>query len=137
MVALGGLLADGVTLKLGDQLWSFGPNIMVYLIVAVGIGFVAESLLGWRLPLGIVGAIISALIGAWLLTRVLIITGIGDLLIFGVPLFRALLGAVLMVALWYLLTYRLWRRQDLLFHQQSYSRGLDKEALPPARARRF
>ena len=83
---------------------------MVYLIVAGVVGFVAESILGWRLPLGIVGTIIAALLGAWILTKVLIITGIGDLIIFEVPLFRALLGAILLAALWYLLTYRLWRR---------------------------
>src|SRR5579885_1699369 len=60
------------------QLWAFGPSSMVYLIVAGVVGFVAESILGWRLPLGIVGTIIAALLGAWILTKVLIITGIGD-----------------------------------------------------------
>ncbi len=110
MGVLSALLAEAIAVKWGDQLWAFGLNSMVYLIVAVVVGFVAESILGWRLPLGIVGTIIAALLGAWIFTRVLIITGIGDLIVFGVPLFRALLGAILLVALWYLLTYRLWRR---------------------------
>lgn len=104
------LLADAISVKWGDQLWAFGPNSMVYLIVAVAVSFVAESLLGWRLPRGMIGAIIAALLGAWICTRVLIITGIGDLIVFGVPLVRALLGAIVLVAFWYLLTYRLWRR---------------------------
>src|SRR5579859_4940796 len=103
------ILADGVTLKLGDQVWSFGLNFIVYLIVAAIVGLVAESLVGWRLPLGFVGAIIAALIGAWLLTKVLVITGIGDITVYGVPLLRALLGAILLVAVWHLLTYRAGR----------------------------
>lgn len=103
------ILADGVTVKLGDQVWSFGLNFIVYLIVAAIVGFVAESLVGWHLPLGIVGAIIAALLGAWLLTKVLVITGISDLYVYGVPLLRALLGAILLVGIWHLLTYRAWR----------------------------
>jgi uncharacterized membrane protein YeaQ/YmgE (transglycosylase-associated protein family) len=110
MGVLSALLAEAIAVKWGDQLWAFGFNSMVYLIVAVVVGFVAESILGWRLPLGIVGTIIAALLGSWILTKVLIITGIGGLIVFEVPLFRALLGAILLVALWYLLTYRLWRR---------------------------
>ena len=113
------ILADGVTLKLGDQVWSFGLNVIVYLIVAAIVGFVAESLVGWRLPLGFVGAIIAALVGAWFLTKVLVITGIGDLTVYGVPLLRALLGAILLVAIWHLLTYRAWRGR----RRSSYSRG--------------
>ena len=113
------ILADGVTLKLGDQVWSFGLNVIVYLIVAAIVGFVAESLVGWRLPLGFVGAIVAALVGAWLLTKVLVITGIGDLTVYGVPLLRALLGAILLVAIWHLLTYRAWRGR----RRSSYSRS--------------
>lgn len=122
MFALSALLADSVSLKWGDRLWAFGPNSMIYLIVAVVVGFVAESFLGWRLPLGIIGAIISGLVGAWVLTRVLIITGIGDLMVFGVPLFRALLGAVFLVVLWYLLTYRLWHRPSPSYRPYGSSR---------------
>jgi uncharacterized membrane protein YeaQ/YmgE (transglycosylase-associated protein family) len=122
MVTLSGLLADAVSLKWGDQMWAFGPNSMVYLIVAVVVGFVAESFLGWRLPLGMIGAIISAMVGAWVLTRVVIIAGIGDLIVFEVPLLRALLGAIFLVALWYLLTYRLWRRQRPSYRRYGHSR---------------
>jgi len=122
MFAQSSLLADSVSLKWGDQLWAFGPNSMIYLIVAVVVGFVAESFLGWRLPLGMIGAILSGLVGAWVLTRLLIITGIGDLIVFGVPLFRALLGAIFLVTLWYLLTYRLWRRPRPSYRRYDSSR---------------
>src|ERR1051326_8180081 len=94
MLTLQFILADGVTIKLGDNVWTFGLNFIVYLIVAAVVGFVAESLVGRRLPFGFVGAIIAALVGAWLLTKVIIINGIGDINVFGVPIFRALVGAI-------------------------------------------
>ncbi|EFH86731.1 hypothetical protein [Ktedonobacter racemifer] len=105
------VLADGITIRLGDNVWSFGWNIILYLVIAAIVGLVAEYIVGWRLPLGIVGAIIAALVGIWLMTQVIVITGIGDFVLFGVPLFRALLGAIILVALWHLLTYGLTRRR--------------------------
>jgi uncharacterized membrane protein YeaQ/YmgE (transglycosylase-associated protein family) len=117
-------LLSTLSVKLGEQMWAFSSNSMIYLILAVIVGFVAESLLGWRLPLGIVGSIIAALLGAWILTKVVIFTGIGDLFVFGVPLFRALLGALFLVTLWYLVTYRLWRRPRPSYRQYGYSRDL-------------
>ena len=122
MSVLSALLAEALAVKWGDQLWAFGPNSMVYLVLAVVVSFVAESILGWRLPLGMIGAIIAALLGAWISTKLLIITGIGDLIVFGVPLFRALLGAIVLVALWYLLTYRLWRRPRPSYRRYDSSR---------------
>jgi uncharacterized membrane protein YeaQ/YmgE (transglycosylase-associated protein family) len=104
MLTLQFILADGVTIKLGDNVWTFGLNFIIYLIVAAVIGFVAESLVGRRLPFGFVGAIIAALVGAWLLTKVIVINGIGDINVFGVPIFRALVGAIILVAIWQLLT---------------------------------
>ncbi len=67
MLALQFILADGVTIKLGDNVWTFGLNFIIYLIVAAVVGLVAEALVGRRLPFGFVGAIIAALVGAWLL----------------------------------------------------------------------
>ena len=119
MFALQLILADGVTIKLGDNVWTFGTNFIIYLIVAAVVGLVAEFIVGWRLPLGFIGAIIAALVGVWLLTRVIIITGIGDINVYGVPIFRALVGAIILVALWHLLTSSLWRGRN----RNSYRRG--------------
>ena len=113
------ILADGVTIHLGDNAWTFGTNFLVYLIVAAIVGFVAESLVGWRLPFGFVGAIIAALVGIWLLTNVIILTGIGDINIYGVPILRALVGAIILVAIWHLLTFSLWQSRS----RASYPRG--------------
>jgi uncharacterized membrane protein YeaQ/YmgE (transglycosylase-associated protein family) len=119
MFALQLILADGVTIKLGDNVWTFGWNFIIYLVVAAVVGLVAETIVGWRLPFGFVGAIIAALIGVWLLTKVIILTGIDDINVYGVPIVRALIGAVILVALWHLLTISLWRGRG----RGSYRRG--------------
>jgi uncharacterized membrane protein YeaQ/YmgE (transglycosylase-associated protein family) len=111
MLAFLTVLADGVTIKLGDNVWSFGLNFIVYLIIAAIVGLVAEGLVKYHLPLGFVGAIIAALVGIWLMTHVIIITGIGDITVFDVPLFRALIGAIILVGLWKLITYGFARRR--------------------------
>jgi uncharacterized membrane protein YeaQ/YmgE (transglycosylase-associated protein family) len=109
MLALRYILADGVTIKLGNNVWTFGTNFLLYLVVAAVVGLVAEALVGRRLPFGFVGAIIAALVGAWLLTKVIVINGIGDINVFGVPIVRALVGAIILVAIWQLLAFGLSR----------------------------
>ena len=110
LFAMSTVMADGVVIKIGDHVWTFGLNFIIYLIVAAIVGLVAEAIVGWRLPLGFIGAIIAALVGIWLMTQVIIITGIGDIYVFGVPIIRALIGAIILVAVWHLITYGLSRR---------------------------
>ena len=121
MLTLSLILADGVTIKIGDNVWTFGLNFIVYLIVAAIVGFIAEALVGWRLPFGFIGAIIASLIGIWLMTQVIIITGIGDINIPTsppVPLIRALIGALIFVALWHLITYPLYRSRRRYYYRR-------------------
>jgi uncharacterized membrane protein YeaQ/YmgE (transglycosylase-associated protein family) len=103
------ILADGITIHIGNYAWTIGLDFIIYLLVAAVVGLLAESIVGWRLPFGIVGAIIVALIGIWLMTKVIVITGFGDIYIGGVPIIRALIGGVILVAIWHALTYRAWR----------------------------
>jgi uncharacterized membrane protein YeaQ/YmgE (transglycosylase-associated protein family) len=84
---------------------------IVYLVVAAIVGLVAEFIIGWRLPFGVIGAIIAALVGVWLLTNVINLSIAGDPNIYGVPIIKALIGAIVLVGLWHLLTYRTWRRR--------------------------
>src|SRR6266481_4265155 len=84
---------------------------IIYLVVAAIVGLVAETIVGWRLPFGFVGAIIAALVGVWLMTQVIVIAGIGDIVVYGVPILRALIGAIILVGIWHLLTFRAWRRR--------------------------
>lgn len=105
------VLADGVTIKLGGNVWTFGLNVILYIIIAIIVGLIAEYIVGWRLPFGIIGAFIAAVVGIWLLTSVIVITGIGDIYLFGVPIIRALIGAIILVAIWHLITFGLTRRR--------------------------
>ncbi len=92
---------------------------IMYLLVAALVGFVAEFIVGWRLPFGIIGAIIAALVGMWIVNNLMILVIPGDPVLFGVPLFKALIGATLFAALWYLLTYRLWHRRRPYYSRSS------------------
>ena len=109
LMALSTVIGDGVTIKVGSNVWTIGLGFIIYLIIAAIVGLIAEAILGWRVPFGFVGAIIAAIIGIWLMTQVIIITGIGDINIYGVPIIRALIGAIIFVALWHLITYGLRR----------------------------
>ena len=111
LLAQHSILADGISIHIGDNVWSFSLNFIIYLIIAAIVGFAAEFIVGWRLPFGFIGAIIAALLGIWLMTRVIILTGLGDVNVYGVPIVRALIGAILFVALWHLLTFRTWSRR--------------------------
>jgi uncharacterized membrane protein YeaQ/YmgE (transglycosylase-associated protein family) len=105
------VLADGITLTVGHNVWSIGLDLILFLIIAAVVGIIAEYIVGWRLPLGIVGAVIAGIVGAWLMTRVIQISGIPDITIWGVPLIRAILGAIILVALWHLVTGGFGRRR--------------------------
>ncbi len=105
------IFADGVTIQIGHNVWTFGLNFILYLVIAAIVGVIAEYIVGWRVPLGIIGAIIFAIIGIWLMTQVIVINGIGDINLFGVPIIRALIGSVILVALWHAITYGFSRRR--------------------------
>jgi uncharacterized membrane protein YeaQ/YmgE (transglycosylase-associated protein family) len=119
------ILADTITIKIGNNVFAFGTNLIVYLLVAALVGVVAEFIVGWRLPFGVVGATIAALIGIWLMTQVIIISGIPDYRLNTTPpiyLVRALIGAVLFVFLWHLLTYPFYRNRNRYRNRQYYNR---------------
>lgn len=111
------VLADGITIHIGDNIWTIDSSFIIYLIIAAIVGLVAEFIVGWRLPFGFVGAIIAALVGVWLMTKVIIISGFNDINYQGIPLIRALIGAIILVALWHLLTYRSWGSRNRYYRR--------------------
>ena len=122
MFALTTVLADGVTIRIGNNVWTFGLSLIIYLVIAAIVGLIAETIVGWRLPFGIVGAVIAALVGIWLMTQVIIVTGIGDIYLGTnpqVPLIRALIGAIILVSLWHLLTYGLWHGRRRYYYRRA------------------
>jgi uncharacterized membrane protein YeaQ/YmgE (transglycosylase-associated protein family) len=102
------LLAD-ISVRIGSNVWTLSSALIVEAVIAAVIGFIAEFLVGGRLQFGIIGAIIVGFIGVWLTTQVIIITGIGDITIDNVPLIRGIVGAAILIAVWHLITYPLWR----------------------------
>jgi uncharacterized membrane protein YeaQ/YmgE (transglycosylase-associated protein family) len=119
------IFADTITIKIGNSVLYLGTNLLVYIAVAAIVGLVAEFLIGWRLPFGIIGATIAALIGIWLMTQVIVISGIPDYAIQTTPpiyLVRAILGAALFVFLWHLLTFPLYRRRNRRNYRRYESR---------------
>ena len=107
-----------ITINLGNVHLALYQSQLMYLLIAAIVGFVAEFIVGWRLPFGIIGAIIAALVGIWIVTNMVILIIPGDPVLFGMPLFKALIGASLFTALWYLLTYRLWHRRRPYYHRR-------------------
>jgi uncharacterized membrane protein YeaQ/YmgE (transglycosylase-associated protein family) len=119
-VSHGTMLAGDISVSIGGHTYYFGTNVIVYLVVAALAGLIAEFLVGWRLPFGIIGAIIAGVIGVWLMTEVIIVGGFSDYNIAGVPIIRALIGAIILVALWHLLTYRTWHRRRRYYYRRRY-----------------
>ena len=120
------IFADTISIKIGNSVLYLGTNLLVYLAVAAIVGLVAEFFIGWRLPFGIIGATIAALIGIWLMTQVIVISGIPDYAVQTTPpiyLVRALLGAALFVFLWHLLTYPLYRSRNRRYNRGYYNRN--------------
>ena len=122
------IFADTITIKIGNTVLYLGTNLLIYLAVAAIVGLVAEFFIGWRLPFGIIGATIAALIGIWLMTSVIIISGIPDYAVNTTPpiyLVRAVIGAALFVFIWHLLTYPLYRRRNRR-NYRSYENRYDR-----------
>jgi uncharacterized membrane protein YeaQ/YmgE (transglycosylase-associated protein family) len=107
-----------ITINVGNLHLALYQSQLMYLIVAAIVGFVAEFIVGWRLPFGIIGAIIAALVGIWIVTNVVLLIIPGDPVLFGMPLFKTLIGAILFTALWYLLTYRIWHHRRAYYQRR-------------------
>ena len=108
-----------ITINLGNAHLALYLSQLMYVLVAALVGFVAEFIVGWRLPFGLIGAIIAALVGIWIVSNVVTLIIPGDPVLFGIPLFKALIGATLFAALWYLLTYRLWHHRRPYYQRRA------------------
>jgi uncharacterized membrane protein YeaQ/YmgE (transglycosylase-associated protein family) len=75
-------------------------GLIVYLLVALLAGLLAERLVGASLPGGLLGTILAALLGIMLMVNVLGFAVPGDISLGGVPLLTAILGAALILVLW-------------------------------------
>src|SRR3954453_23970274 len=78
---------------------------LVLVLIAALAGLVVELLRGGAIPLGFVGEIIVAFIGAWIASDLLAprVAGLGGPVFDGVALIPAVIGALLVGLLWGLL----------------------------------
>ena len=88
--------------KGGDSLMD-PVGLIIYLLVALLAGLIAERLVGASLPGGLIGTILAALLGVVLMVNVLHYAVPGDVLVGGIPLITAILGAALVLVLWIVL----------------------------------
>ncbi|MBO0782263.1 MAG: GlsB/YeaQ/YmgE family stress response membrane protein [Ktedonobacteraceae bacterium] len=116
-LVMGDQVSNQITISIGDHAWSIGTNFIVYLIIAAVVGIVAEAIVGWRLPFGIIGAVVAGVVGIWLTTQLIKIDGVGDWNVYGVPIIRALIGSIVLVGLWHTLTYNTWRGRNRYYRR--------------------
>ena len=95
-------------------------NLIIWLVIALIVGFLGELIARRRAPDGIVGATVIGFIAIFLIVGVLGIHFAGDPLIAGVPFFTSVLVAALLVALWSAFAYRRVYRP---YHDRYYRRG--------------
>ena len=111
-------LLGSIGIHIGGNVWTLDSTLIVYLIVAAIVGILAEFIVGWRLPFGIIGAVIVGFIGIWLMTHVIIVTGLPNWSVDNVQLVPALIGAIILVAIWHLVTYPSWNSRRRYYRRQ-------------------
>ena len=74
-------------------------HLIVLLIVGALAGLIGERLVGRGMPLGLAGAIVAGLVGAWLMVDVLRLVIAPELSLAGIPLLSAIIGAAIVVFL--------------------------------------
>ena len=75
-------------------------GLLVYLIIAGIVGWIADAIVPGRLPYGWLGAIVAGLLGSYL--GALLLGAIGPT-VAGIPLISAIIGAIIVVFLFKLL----------------------------------
>lgn len=120
------LRADSMTLHMGNHIWSLDTRFLIYLIITTMVVIIADFIAIWLLgarrkivviiadfiaimrgiaSLGIIigGGIITGMVGALFMTQVIVLPGFGDINVAGVPIIRAVIGAIILVVIWNLL----------------------------------
>lgn len=69
--------------------------LVTYLVIGIVVALVAGALVGMRSGLGFFVTAIFAALGAWIFSTLIGISVVGDWYVAGVPLIRAILGAII------------------------------------------
>ncbi|HEY7417356.1 MAG TPA: GlsB/YeaQ/YmgE family stress response membrane protein [Ktedonobacteraceae bacterium] len=84
-------------------------DLIVWIIIALIVGFLGELVAHRRAPDGILGAAILGFIAIFIVVGLLHFSIVGEPTIDGVPLISSVIAAVILVALWSGFAYRRFR----------------------------
>lgn len=91
------------------------PRLLVMLVLAAVLGWLADLLAGGRVPLGFFGSVLFGMVGAWLAIEIIRprvpFTLPTEPMLDRVPLFTAGIGAFVLSLAWCLLASRIARRR--------------------------
>jgi len=85
-------------------------HLLVLLLVGALAGLIGERLVGRGMPYGLIGAIVAGLVGAWLMVDVLHVVIAPELVLGGIPVISAIVGAAIIVLVLSLVAGRLGGR---------------------------
>ena len=69
-------------------------ELIIYLLIAAIVGLIAERLVGTG-PYGLIGNIVVGVVGIWIMLNILHWVVPGDLVVQGVPVLTAIIGAII------------------------------------------
>jgi uncharacterized membrane protein YeaQ/YmgE (transglycosylase-associated protein family) len=81
-------------------------HLLILIVVGAVVGVTAERITARTMPYGWIGSIVAGLLGAWLMTDVLHIGIAPQLLVGDIPLLSAIVGAIIVVFVWSVVTGR-------------------------------
>lgn len=110
--------ADLILINLQIKSFHFSLSLsqLLYWGVAIVIGTIARLIFGRRFPFGIIGTILVALIGIWFATDIILVDISQDIIYYGTPLLKAVVGAIVFEMFWYFIayhSYRVWTRRNI------------------------
>lgn len=95
-------------------------TLLVWIIIALIVGFLGEVIARRRAPDGIIGAAILGFIAIFLIVGVFRFSIVGEPRLYGVPLISSILVAAILVAIWSAFAYRRVYRPS---YERYYRRG--------------
>lgn len=95
-------------------------TLVIWLIIAIVVGFIGELLARRRAPDGIIGAAVVGFIAIFLIVGVFHFSIAGEPTLDGVPLISSILAAAILVVIWSAFAYRRVYRPS---YERYYRRG--------------
>lgn len=95
-------------------------QILIWLLIALAIGFVGELLAGRRAPDGIIGAIIVGFLAIFIVVGLLHFNIPGEPFFYGVPIISTIIVAAILVFIWSRFAYHHFHRR---YSRYYYRRG--------------